>query len=637
MKQPKILNPFALPSETESRFLLLITAVIALLLLFGALFAELAGFTSATDIESIFEMLPFALSGQLDLAVIQQLFSAEFKRKGTHLLFVIGYAATILSLCALGYRYFLPYLERHYWRIHPMDERKKSHRKMIRTINQIRDELVCKPNGISLRDVTYEIDEGKLRGEQKVNVFGSQSKPSVRLTNGMRLVHQLEPNRFRVLIQHEFAHIINHDLLRSRFSRLVWIAYLVCAIIPMLLIQGRSIILFPLNRASVAWQIALLISQSALTLWFLRRLWIQLVKAREHYADWRVAIWKNSEDVLTALVGDDANELNYHPSQKMRRSILENPNLLFRFKQGLTFDSGMLAGFLQTIGVVFIALLAQLIISGGGLLFVGMMNKVLENQNLFLLLISVLFMVAIFVLQVSIMLFLTLAPPYCISMILVPQLQRQIILNTMEGARDKQGYLYLIRYAFVTAVGLELGYIVFPGNAGMGLSSIFLAPISVLTHFLVTTLFLWCWLAYVRFTTLRTMCRSISPLSPPTVGRRIRLGLYSILLWLLLIPSSLAYPLLPTNIQNPLGELPPDVIFQIQRIWEGVVIGLVTVAIIVLPITFFLTWLVTRSNRSQSCSFCEQTIPQFHVIGDECPCCTELFGKWLFVDEVANQ
>lgn len=149
---------------------------------------------------------------------------------------------------------------------------------------------------------------------------------------------------FRAIMLHELAHIHNGDVPKTYLTMSLWLAFLVAALAP------TSFVFFWRMTTLRWWDTASLLLESILWTGVIVLSGLAVLRAREYYADVRASVWdpvSRIDHVLSALSAPVRQGwrryLRFHPDPWERRQIVEDPSRLLRLSFADTFGIGIAA------------------------------------------------------------------------------------------------------------------------------------------------------------------------------------------------------------------------------------------------------------------------------------------------------
>ena len=174
-------------------------------------------------------------------------------------------------------------------------------------------------------------------------VFGRNRRPKVCLHGGLLARRRSDPERFRAVLLHEFAHIANGDITVTYVTVALWRVFLALVLVPYLVweatqIQGDlSSWLWPSNAPNLTR--GLLLPFVTVTLVYLAR--SDVLRSREMYADlaavrwgaalhgWDVTAPAPARGALRRALASFQELWRTHPRWELRQDALADPAALF--------------------------------------------------------------------------------------------------------------------------------------------------------------------------------------------------------------------------------------------------------------------------------------------------------------------
>jgi Zn-dependent protease with chaperone function len=170
--------------------------------------------------------------------------------------------------------------------------------------------------------------------------YGYPGRYTVALTGGLVVRQATDPEAFRAVVRHELAHIRNRDVDLTYFAVSLWHAFLIGAVVPFaltLIDEGGEALL------RVTWRLLALAALVYLT----RN---AVLRSREVYADVRASVGDGRpgiERVLAGLPRPSATPwrrlLRVHPDPADRLAIVADTRPLFRLELLTSFGAGVAA------------------------------------------------------------------------------------------------------------------------------------------------------------------------------------------------------------------------------------------------------------------------------------------------------
>ena len=333
------LNPFAFPSDTDFRFLLLILSVLgASLFIYSAVYFSVPATRDfwldvnlrcwelspglPTNTEEFFN--PEMVAAQAGLAQCR----APAERR--HGLSIMGGVLMLLALAGLIYWTF------------PL--RKIRRDKLVPLSPDDAPDVVeyltrlCRRMDLP-RTPTFLWNP--LNRSSGGVAFGRWGQYYVGLTGGLVTQFYTDLPAFRAVVLHELAHLQNADVDKTYFAVSVWQAFLIAGLLPLLatIFQNDLAYIF-----SVTWRVIAL----AALVFFMRN---AVLRTREMYADLRASLGEGSIEAISRVLGSlprpkrrDWRILwQVHPDPASRRQVLQDPDRLFPMGFSDAFATGLAA------------------------------------------------------------------------------------------------------------------------------------------------------------------------------------------------------------------------------------------------------------------------------------------------------
>ncbi len=557
------LNPFALPSETDALFRLLVIAawmvaiMLSLVLLLAlnpeASFDGSIVLTTDPDQRAGFvrELLPSALSA----------------------------VATTLVLFGLAYALYRSYPGRIRRRkqLEPLTLDKD--KAFFSAVNQLVQQTGLTP------PPSLEVGTG-LNGL----AFDYRPRPAIALDGsprGLRLQMRKAPDAVQAIVLHEAAHIANQDVERSYFAQALWTVVVPVTVIPLLAwvlvmglgsmanlaVQGQSA-LEPLSL------ILLTAARAAIMLGIIGLVRAQLLRTRELYADARAASWGARRGLLRNLGNAAASETrrragawSLHPPARERITAIEDPQRLFQRSWVIPFVTGFLLALVITGLVIAYLPAAQLVLEPIRWLRLDLG----PDQFVLWLAARISYFVMAFVLLIGPVIFVGALVHGSLGV----QVRRQTVSDLVHGATGIRRYLGLAGPAILVALGMEVGFIAIP-----------LGPLAAdnwrevevaIPWMLIAGAATWFWLASYRYLVLNSYKTRVGENLAKTSDRSLAL-VSTVLLVVLFLPTILASRLFFDN-----G----------QEVANGIAFGaaVLLVSIAAYGAFFLVAWLVFQAGR----------------------------------------
>jgi Zn-dependent protease with chaperone function len=625
------LNPFALPTETDVRFLLLIISALGLALALNILLR----YTLNPDAVNPFSGVPQA-PGDLPL---DEFFQAQVEYAIG--LMLVAISTLILPLFLIGLTFLLAAV---FYYDHPrrIRRQKRAVPLALQSDPRFEQELTALSAQAGLQSLP-RIELGKKLSSQDGQAFGVGRQKSLYLDAGLRVLLRKSVENFRAIVRHELAHIVNRDIGRTYFAQSLWSAVIIVTILPLfvsilylLLTSTYSKIANGFTSADLQdllfvklRLIAGLLLQSGglITLVLLTR--AGLLRTREVYADWRAALWGSASTLASIFEAQSHRSktgfspFRLHPSPTERLNTLHKPHLLFDIHFDVPFVVGVFTALVLN-GLIEILFSIMLTI-GPGLIAVDSALVAYARNNLpsdsFFLLLPV--MTGLITLSTGIVLLLPLSP----FLILAPlaaatvglQVQRQALADLAEQRSGVGPYLRLALPAAWMGLGIAVGMLLTPFP--------FLAPDSLINALLalffliVFVFFIWLVLVYTRFFSSRLL-GSHAKFTLPLGKNRFLTALVAALFLAIEAPLVVGFFII-TKI-SAFNTL------QAFLILMGIAMGM----LVLIGLTFIFQWVVFRAYRwlrPVRCPACGQVSSESTVVGKSCQRCGENMVPWLYV------
>jgi len=343
------LNPFAFPSDTDFRFVVLVAAILgSCLYMYNWLFGVVPGANRAL-VETAARCQALgpraqdagaAIQGLLRLNVTQTPQQAAFVAANNAYahciapynqalaLWMIGGVALVWAL-AFAIYWLIPS-----WKI-KRDNLAPLTAEDVPEVVSYLQELSAEAGLRTLPTFLWNLLNQAPTGV----AFGHLGQHYVALTGGLVRTFYTDRERFRGVMLHELAHLRNADVDKTYLSVAVTIAFVIAALTPFsLMLTGSGA-----DRAlQLLWRVAVLVGLVALS-------FCAVLRARETYADVRASTWgPNAEglrQVLSELrpahAGGWRRWLQLHPDPQERIATLHSTDGLFRLQFWEAFATGL--------------------------------------------------------------------------------------------------------------------------------------------------------------------------------------------------------------------------------------------------------------------------------------------------------
>ncbi|MBL8080442.1 MAG: M48 family metalloprotease [Anaerolineales bacterium] len=634
------LNPFALPTETNALFILLLSAAVAVL--FNT------GFTIGTwydNLQSAGTSYPrIETPADLEnLSYVKEVIKGNIEAEKSLLLSSFYQLSLLLLLPAIATCLYL---------IYPSLLRK---RRGLQKLKRDRDpkmfDEIGKLIGLAkpARPIGIEIEATS--DSTGAQAFGLPGRYSICFGKGSRLLLRQRRLHFKAIALHEIAHIANGDVPLTYYAISIWIA-----LIAEIMFISALYLFFNFTPLSTTvptitnlidvfppQTIYLFIVQFWTTVIIISSILASFLRTRELYADSRAAQW-GAQTALSELIQRNQADVRVrllhgwrlHPALHERLFSLENPEVLFKAKGHIAFFVGVLLPYTLLGGAFFIA--SQLIWFGlpmTNIVIVGVgFIPISETVRSIIADVAVIAMAA-FALLIIVVCFLSVA--YMISGTLGVQIQREAIADLALKNRAS-GYQKLWKHAVLVSMGFVLGLFTMPVNGYQWIADILNGNISY-SPFVTLTVFLalfticatWLWLVYARFFSRRIFGSYIGTVPPKIGWHPLTLALSFVLLFLY-TPVVHGYVVI-LHVGHDSGYYDPG------RPLSSLVFSCLF-ALIGYIFLFCITWLLLKFRqffRKSACPHCGfKTRARNMMIGQTCEKCGKELGTWLYMSKIID-
>ena len=362
------LNPFVLPTETNTRFALLILAATALVLSVGAILALPVLMASGSVLTRYAGTLALSAPADLSPAERQQATSA-FQQKFNQWAPAFALSCTVPFLLVglmAGVAYGL-------YRWHP---RQILSQKALTPLERSKDPLLydtvsnLAQQFWAVPPPTIYLEPQSARADGQA--WGFRQAYCLRIGNGVRLLLRKQSEAAKAVLRHELAHIVNGDIAPAYFTQALW-KTLVYVALPVwvatfLITYAASGPLFrdipteAFTSLETMLQLPAYYSLGPLLAAWTSSPWLALVialavvrasvlRSREIYADWRAALWGRGRR-LAVRIGQSrrpstapvATPLERTSGLARARSNTKNPPSPLLQPDGYFFLPGFFAG-----------------------------------------------------------------------------------------------------------------------------------------------------------------------------------------------------------------------------------------------------------------------------------------------------
>jgi Zn-dependent protease with chaperone function len=332
-RQPR-LNPFAFPSDTTFRFVLLVLAVLGATLYVWQWIYFAAGVDGSDYLAKSRECTALApppgsrLDAYLGLDNSQAVCVRDLNRPmawwmlgGVALVIVLAVALTMLQ----------PWWQARKRRLQPLEEADAP---------AVHAEVRALAAEAELPEVP-ELAWDPLDPAPSGLAFGRVGRYTVALTGGLVVKQITDPDAFRAVVRHELAHIRNRDVDLAYFTVSLWHAFLLGAVAP-----------FGITLLDESWETVGRVTWRLLALAALVYLTRNAVlRAREVYADVRASTSQAGGAAIRRVLAGLPSQggarwrrlLRVHPDPTVRLALVDDPTPLFGLGLLTAFGAGVAA------------------------------------------------------------------------------------------------------------------------------------------------------------------------------------------------------------------------------------------------------------------------------------------------------
>jgi Zn-dependent protease with chaperone function len=328
------LNPFAFPSDTTFRFVLLVGAVLGTTLYVWNWIYFAVGSNSAAYGRDALECLRLAPPASTNLDDYRTGTSAytacvqELNKPSAW--WMIGGAALVVLL-AVALTLARPRWQEHRRKLRPLTEADAPE-----VVEEVR-RLAVEAGLAQMPALAWSPLDSAPTGL----AYGHAGRYTVALTGGLVIRHATDPEAFRAVVRHELAHIRNRDVDLTYFAVSLWHAFLLGAVLPFvltLLDEGPSAIL------RVSWRLLAL----AVLVYLTRN---AVLRSREVYADVRASVGEGASRAIRRVLSTLPRKperrwrrlLRVHPDPAVRLAAVTDTRPMFRLELVTAFGAGVTA------------------------------------------------------------------------------------------------------------------------------------------------------------------------------------------------------------------------------------------------------------------------------------------------------
>jgi Zn-dependent protease with chaperone function len=373
------LNPFAFPSDTDFRFVLLIVTVLAVSIFYILLLVVANdipfiqqkwadGYTACgyqvfgTNFDQLLNQVADS-SVDYNTALWDQYYACKLPFEIEKTLWVLGCITLLIGIATLLY-WFFPAWKIRRDRLLPLTVEDAP--EVVKFLTGLCREVELKQSPTFLWNPLNNTSSGL--------AFGRLGKYYVALSGGLVTQFYTDPSAFRAVLLHELSHLKNADVDKAYFATAIWQAFLLIIILPYASLHFGSLLGNLLTGFITLIALVYLTRNSVL-------------RSRELYADARADMLGEKhalETVLAALPNQQGNilqSMKVHPAPSERRRMLFSSEGLFQPNFWIAVAAGMAFSIMKgNIKLLYsgagVSLLAQSIISAllFALLVVGILG-----------------------------------------------------------------------------------------------------------------------------------------------------------------------------------------------------------------------------------------------------------------------
>jgi Zn-dependent protease with chaperone function len=327
------LNPFAFPSDTTFRFVLLVVAVLGTtFFVWNWIYFAVGGHGGrfARAALACLQVAPAQSVNLDDYTNASDAYGAcvqDLTRPTAW--WMLGGAALVLGL-ALALTLAQPWWRRRRLRLRPLTAADAPG--VVAAVTELAAEAGLRQTPTLVWDPLDPAPSGL--------AFGYAGNYTVALTGGLVVRQATDPDAFRAVVRHELAHIRNRDVDVTYFTVSLWHAFLLGAVLPFvftLFDEGLDTIL------RVSWRLAAL----GLLVYLTRN---AVLRSREVYADVRASAAPGAADAVRRVLSGLPQPrrgahglLRVHPDPGRRLAAVEDTGSLFTLHLLTAFGAGLAA------------------------------------------------------------------------------------------------------------------------------------------------------------------------------------------------------------------------------------------------------------------------------------------------------
>lgn len=624
-RSPKIINPFAFPTETDARYLLLVLIVSGTLLSLGSFYSN---FWTLNVVWSL--VVGISLN-----------------------IFVFFWAWRSAK------KYAIIKIKEEQWTHFPPNTTNQRKKASLNKMNAyIQDILGKTTNGDQKLEIFWD-DKSEARVFPTGIAFGFGKNQYIGLRQGLESAFNRMPtyDTFNIVFLHELSHVVNKDVSKTIFSLVLKRCFFITMLASILLFDLTFIwhhLRFP-NPAGNYEAVRLLINLNwkiLIILFLIDFVQRSILRVREYYADARAFLWFGKIRPFLQLFAQDENTKTHkfiisgknllnvkslyevvmtyiaprHPENSTRAKKLTNLAELFQSSYEVIFLAGILVGLSLNSN----ALLYSLIFEGGQIL--EFLNQLVQGSNdpQTVRLFANLFFIVEFTLYAGLIgvtvIFAIL--PITNSIGLDIQKSSTILWLNISNAPNLST-LSLAKFSLIIGTGIVIGGWLSPVDHFLSLSGF--SYLGIPLYIIGWAFILFLWMLPLRYISGYVLSHHFGRKQPDRKRKVITL-----ISALTLIPLFLAAGFFQASL-SALLAFPEDFLGSIFQIFE-MIIG-ISIFAGLFPwflwtgaqiFFFFVGW--TRNSKCPNCQL-KITGKQSSLLNGICPGCNSNLTSWLFAED----
>lgn len=330
------LNPFAFPSDTDLRFVVLIVSILASSLLIYNVLSNFAlidifkGSSLCVLHDKVIQADKYSKNTQLLDAASYASWKCQVPFLIPHILFLIAGIVLILGVAVVIY-WLIPLWKLIQGRFVPLSTQDAP--EIVAYLSSLCNEAKLTP--------APRFVWNPLKFTSSSRAFGHLGRYYIALTGGFVTMFSTDQAVFRTIILHELAHLRNRDVNKTYFAIAIWWAFVAVALVPLI------VFLFRYPQLAYLYQIWRIFMLAVLVYLILNG----VLRVREFYADVRASTWESSPKVLIRVLqslrpshGMWESLTRFHPDPNKRCQVVYETHRLFQVDLWVTFSLGIAIG-----------------------------------------------------------------------------------------------------------------------------------------------------------------------------------------------------------------------------------------------------------------------------------------------------